>query len=137
MPASVLSCLSRVSLLATLWTVPCQAPLSMRFSRQVDWSGLPCPPPEDLPDPGIKPASLLSPALAGRLFTTGATWEALYRHVLYSSTSLPQLLSMFIRPVACGPILQILQTLPCAVIPFLLPKSVSLSLLLVHFLFYV
>ena len=137
MPASVLSCLSLVSLLATLWTVPCQAPLSMRFSRQVDWSGLPCPPPEDLPDPGIKPTSLLSPALAGRFFATGATWEALYRHVLYSSTSLPQLLSMFIRPVACGPTLQILQTLPCAVIPFLLPKSVSLSLLLVHFLFYV
>ena len=55
MPASVLSCLSLVSLLATLWTVPCQAPLSMRFSRQVDWSGLPCPPPEDPPNPGIKP----------------------------------------------------------------------------------
>ena len=74
---------------------------------------------------------------AGSLFTIGATWETLYKHVLYLSTSLPQLLSIFIRPVACGPILQILQILPCAVIPFLLPKSVSLSLLLVHFLFYV
>ena len=42
----------------------------MRFSRQEYWSGLPCPPPRDLPDPGIKPASLISPALAGRLFTT-------------------------------------------------------------------
>ena len=38
----------------TPWTVACQAPLSMRFSRQEYWSGLPCPPPGDLPDPGIK-----------------------------------------------------------------------------------
>ena len=51
----------------------CQAPLSLGFSRQEYWSGLPCPPPGDLPDPGIKPASLLSPALAGRFFTTRAT----------------------------------------------------------------
>ena len=47
------------------------------FSRQEYWSGLPCPPPVDLPDPGIKLASLLSPALAGGFFTTRATWEAL------------------------------------------------------------
>ena len=40
------------------------------------WSGLPCPPPGDLPNPGIEPASLTTPALAGRFFTTGATWEA-------------------------------------------------------------
>ena len=40
------------------------------------WSGLPFPPPGDLPDPGIKPSSLLSPALAGGFFTTSATWEA-------------------------------------------------------------
>ena len=38
----------------TLWTVPCQAPLSMKFSRQEHWSGFPCPPPEDLPDSGIE-----------------------------------------------------------------------------------
>ena len=44
-------------------TAACQAPLSMGFSRQVYWSGLPCPPPEDLPDPRIKPASLVSPEL--------------------------------------------------------------------------
>ena len=43
----------------------CQAPLSMGFSRQEYWSGLPCPPPADLPDPGVKPASLKFPALAG------------------------------------------------------------------------
>ena len=55
---------------ATLWTITCQASLSMGFSREEYWSGLPCPPPGDLPDPGIKPMSLVSPALAGRLFTT-------------------------------------------------------------------
>ena len=48
----------------------------MRFSRQEYWSGLPCPPPGDLPHPGIEPASLMSPTLAGRFFTTNATWEA-------------------------------------------------------------
>ena len=54
-----------------------QAPLSMRFSRQEYQSGLLCPPPGDLPDPGIKPASLMSPALTGEFFTGSATWEAL------------------------------------------------------------
>ena len=47
-----------------------QAPLSMGFPRQEYWSGLPCPPPGDLPDPGIKSASPVSPALAGRFFIT-------------------------------------------------------------------
>ena len=51
-----------------------QAPLSMGFSRQEYWSGLPCPPPGDLPDPRIKPVSLTSPALVGRLFITSTTW---------------------------------------------------------------
>ena len=46
--------------LCNLWTVAHQAPLSMGFSRQEYWSGLPCPPPGDLPDPGIKPISLAS-----------------------------------------------------------------------------
>ena len=46
------------------------------FSRQEHWSGLSCPPPGDLPDPGIKPASLMSPALADKFFTTSAPWEA-------------------------------------------------------------
>ena len=54
--------LSCVHLFVTPWTVACQAPLSMGFTRQDYWSGLPCPPPEDHPDPGIKP---VSPALAG------------------------------------------------------------------------
>ena len=63
------SCLT----LCDLWTVARQAPLSMGFSRQEYWSGLPCPPPGDLPDPGIEPASLKSPALAGVFFTTSIT----------------------------------------------------------------
>ena len=66
---------SHVQLFATLWTVAHQPPLSMRFSRQEYWSGLPCPNPGDLPDPGIEPASPVSPALAGGFFTTRATWE--------------------------------------------------------------
>ena len=50
--------------------------LLMEFSKQEYWSGVPFPPPGDLPDPGIKPISLMSPALASRFFTTSATWEA-------------------------------------------------------------
>ena len=64
----MLSCFSCVQLFATLWTIACQAPLSMGFSRQEYWSGLPCPPPGHLPDRGIEPASLMSPALAGGFF---------------------------------------------------------------------
>ena len=52
------------------------APLSMEFSRQEHWDGLPFPPPGDLPNPGIEPGSLVTPALAGGFFTTSATWEA-------------------------------------------------------------
>ena len=55
--AYMLSYFSHVRLFATPWTVARQAPLSMGFSRQEYWSGVPCPPPGDLPDPGIKPAS--------------------------------------------------------------------------------
>ena len=47
-----------------------QALLSMRFSKEEYWSGLPCPPPRDLRDPGIEPTSLTSPVVAGRFFTT-------------------------------------------------------------------
>ena len=74
----------RVSDSVSPLTVAHQAPLSMGFSRQEYWSGLPCPAPGDLPDPGIKPVSLVSPALAGGFFTTSATWET---HVLYQSSS--------------------------------------------------
>ena len=54
----------------TPWTIARQAPLSMEFSRQKYWSGLPFPSLRDLPNPGIKPVSPASPALAGRYFTT-------------------------------------------------------------------
>ena len=56
------------------WSVALQALLSMEFSRQEYWSGLPFP-VGDLPNPGIKPTSLTSPALSGELFTTSTTWE--------------------------------------------------------------
>ena len=68
--------LSHVCLFAIPWTVALQAPLSMGFSRQEYWSGLPFSPPGDRPNPGIKPESLASPAFAGGLFTTSATGEA-------------------------------------------------------------
>ena len=55
------SCLTFV----TPWTIACQAPLSIGFSMREYWSGLPCPPPGDLPHPGMEPASLRSPAMAG------------------------------------------------------------------------
>ena len=59
----------------TLWTVAHQASLSMGFYRQEYWSGLPFPSSGDLPDPEIEPTSFTSPALAGSLFTTSATWD--------------------------------------------------------------
>ena len=65
--------LSRVRLFVTLWTIAYQAPLSMVFSRQDYWRGLPFPSPGDLPDPGIALMSLGSPALVDGFFTTSAT----------------------------------------------------------------
>ena len=69
-PAQMLQC---VQLFVTLWTVARQALLLVGFSRQEYRSGLLCPPPGDLPDPGIKPGSLMFPALAGGFFTTSVT----------------------------------------------------------------
>ena len=66
----VLNCFSRVQLFAALWTVACQAPLFLEFSKQEYWSGLPFPTPGYLPDQGIEHASPVSPALAGGFFTT-------------------------------------------------------------------
>ena len=65
--------LSHVRFSVTPWTAACQAPLSMGFSRQEYWSGLPFPSPGDLPDSGIKPTSLPSPPLAGEFFTISAS----------------------------------------------------------------
>ena len=59
----MLTCFRPVQLFLTPWTVACQAPLSMGFSRQEHWSGLPYPPPGDLPDPGMEPVSPAFPAL--------------------------------------------------------------------------
>ena len=73
--ACMLSRFSCVWLLATLWTIAHQVPLSVGFSGQEYWSGLPWPPPGDLPNPGIEPGSVASPTLAGRFFTTSGTWE--------------------------------------------------------------
>ena len=70
--AGMLSC---VQPFATPWTVAHQAPLSTGFSRQEYFREFPFPSPKDLPDPGVKPLSLVSPAPAGRLFTTSATWD--------------------------------------------------------------
>ena len=67
MHGCMLSCFSHVQLFATLWTIACQAPLSMGFSRQEYWSGLPLPSPGDLPNPGTEPMSL---TLADRFFVT-------------------------------------------------------------------
>ena len=73
----VLSRSSHIQLFLTLWTVAHQALLSMRFSRQEYWSGLSCPPSGDIPNPGMEPVSLTSPALADGFLTTSTTWEAL------------------------------------------------------------
>ena len=77
MHAQMLSCLALSNSSATPWTVAHLAPLSMELFRQEYCSGLPFPSPGDLPDPGIQPASLVFPSLAGRFFSTTATWEAL------------------------------------------------------------
>ena len=73
----MLSRFSHVQLFVTLWTVAHQVPLSMGFSRQEYWSGLPSASPGDLPDPGIEPTSLMSSALAGSFHViASANWEA-------------------------------------------------------------
>ena len=73
----VVDMLSCVQLSSTLWTVACQAPLSMEFSRQEYWSGLPFPPPGDLPEAEIKPVSPLAPALQMDFFYPQSHWGSL------------------------------------------------------------
>ena len=80
----MLSRFSCVQLFATLWTTSGQAPLSSGFSRCEYWSELPCSFPGDLPDSGIEPVSLTSPALAGVFFTISTICEA-QRHHQFSS----------------------------------------------------
>ena len=93
-PRNVLSRFSRVRLFVTLWTVARQAPWDSPGKNY--WSGLPCPPPGDLPDPGIEPMSL--PALAGRFFTTSAPWETQAPGPLYNQElSTPNILILAFR----------------------------------------
>ena len=80
---NVLSCLNHAWLFETPWTVACQARLSKEFSRQEYWGVFPCPPPGDLPPPGIRPESLMSPALADGFFTTSSTWGASKRVFIF------------------------------------------------------
>ena len=87
------SSLSRVQLFGTAWTVACQAPLSVRFSRQEHWSGLPCPLPGDLPNPGIEPrsstlqADSLPAEPRGKLKNTGVGSLSLLQGVFLSQES--------------------------------------------------
>ena len=89
--------LRHIWLLAALWTVAHQAPLSMGFSRQEYWSGLPFPPPGDFPDPRIEPVSPTSPELGGRFFSpepSGMHWNvehtrAFFSHFPHSHCSCP------------------------------------------------
>ena len=112
---AMLSHFSRVRLFATPWTVACQASLSMEFSRQEYWSEKLFPSPGSLPDPGIEPASLTSPALAGRFFTASATWEAhtsLYKTCLFDILYLMVLLSEVLRNY-CNSVLFLLTLIYC------------------------
>ena len=95
MDVYVLSHFSHIQLYATLWTGVPWVPLSMGFSRQGYWSRLPCPPPRDLPHSGIEPTFLMSPALANRLFTTSANWEAIIKCI---SASNAKTLSLWVKP---------------------------------------
>ena len=93
----ILSCMlsrfSGVQLFVTPWTVAHQAPLSMGFSRQEYWSGLPFPSPGDLPNPGIKLVSLFT--LVGDFSSTNTTWEA---HILPSYVENTGNTSYFVKP---------------------------------------
>ena len=86
--------LSRVWFLAIPWTVAHQAPLSVGFPRQEYWTGLPFPPPVELLEAGIEPASSVPPVLAGGFFTTGTVWKALSCHHQHCHTLLNTALNL-------------------------------------------
>ena len=86
---------SCIQLFATIWTLAHQASLSVRFSREEYWSGLPCPPPGNLPYPGTESASLISPALTGKFLTTSATWEAPRTRVVPRYSGIPPMVLYF------------------------------------------
>ena len=92
--------LSVMSNSATLWTVAHQAPLSMGFSRQEYWGGLPCPPPGDLPNPGIKPRSL---ALQAYSLPSGHHIPKIpktYPYTNYLFKSSPQSFGLYFCPIS-------------------------------------
>ena len=98
--AWVLSHFSCIQLSATLWIVAHQAPLSMGFSRQEYWSGLPCPPPRDLPNPEIKPASQIS-CIDRWVLYHWATWEAhLINYITYIQGKMTEPLK--VRQINCS-----------------------------------
>ena len=99
----VLSCFSHVQLFATPWTVANQASLSMEFSREEYWSGFPFPSPEHLPDPGMEPTSLVSPAVAGGFSTTSPTWKAWYVHSVKVEVLVAQSCSTLCNPMDSSP----------------------------------
>ena len=83
------------------WTIARQAPLSMQFSRYEYWSAMPLPTPGDLPDPGIEPGSLASPALTGGFFTTelpvnphNSEYKDVYRRTFFSVNPSQKLILM-------------------------------------------
>ena len=89
---------SRVRLFVTPWTAAHQAPPSMGFFWQEYWSGLPCPPPRDLPDPGIKPTSPEAPALQVK-FLPVSHWEApICSNSTLMNHSIPFILSYLLSP---------------------------------------
>ena len=92
--------LSHVWLFAASWTVARQAPLSMGFSRQGYWSGLPLPSPGNLPDPGIKPTSCVS-CIGRRILYHWATWEAFILHGTHKMWRLHLLLSFLPFTLLC------------------------------------
>ena len=97
----------------------------MGFSRQEYFSGLPCPPSGDLPNPGIEPVSLMSPTLAGGFFTTSATWEAPSSQIQFSSVQLFSRVWLLATPwtAACQASLSITNS-------WSLPKLMSIELVI-------
>ena len=106
---------------ATPWTVARQASLPMEFSRQEYWSGQPFPSPGDLPDPGMEPMSLASPALAGGFLTTSATREApllVFGHLFSSNFRVAQR-GLWLRGRASGILMHVTGEFFSSIWPFL------------------
>ena len=85
----MLSLFSLIPLFVTPWTVALQAPLSIGFSRQECWGGLPCPPPGDLPDPGMEPASLMSLVLVDGSLLLAPLCATFGKYFYYVLATLP------------------------------------------------